>query len=280
MYQKRKEDINMKKLLICTLFVLVFSLTGCAEKGQANNTDQNNGQNQTTNNQENNMQSNTTNEGNQTAAVDISIKDWVEAVTIDGVKWTEFSEADVTEIFGNIEAGKNENGEAENTRTISFTDVNGKAYTGTIRHEETREDEIVLRYMTDNEAEDFTVHFELDKNNENAHKLDGIRIFRTEKAAMKDILVAWGIDKLDSKAFEMATNMENSEDAEYHFTCTTDYGRAKVSVNNELNDEGYREIEVEIEFEDVNVPYTIDLMEVYEGNNGENVKYFEIYLDR
>lgn len=265
----------MKKLLLCALLVLTLSLTGCAEKKQSNtNTNQNNQQNQTTN--DNNTQSQTTNESNQEASVDIMIKDWLEAVKINGVKVTEFTEAHVTDIFGNLENIEN----TQNEHTVTFTDVNGKEYTGKILHEETREDEIILRYVADNEAEDFAVRFELEKNNGGTHILDGVRISRSGAASMKDILVAWGIDKLDTKAFEMATNMNNNEDAEYHFTCTTDYGRARVSVENKINDEGHREIEVEIDFDDEKIPYSIDLLEVYEGNNAENVKYFEIHIDR
>lgn len=266
----------MKKLLVCTLLILSLSLTGCAEKKQSNtNTNQNNSTNQTTN--DNNSQTENLNgNNNQEAAVDISIKEWVEAVTIDGVKWTEFTETHVTDIFGDLEI----NQEVQNTRTVSFTDVNGQEYTGTIRYEGTNEDEVVLRYMPDKEEEEFAVRFELEKNNAGVHVLDGVRISRNGTASMKDILTAWGIDKIDAKAFEMATNLQDTNEKEYSFRCTTDYGAARVSVENDLNDEGYREIEVKVDFEDVNVPYNIDLMEVYQGDNMENVKYFEIHIDR
>mgnify|MGYP003402518859 FL=1 len=262
----------MKKLLLGALLVLTLSLTGCAEKKQSDtNTNQNNQQNQTTN--DTNVQSGTTNDNNQEASVDIKIKDWLEAVTINGVKVTEFTETHVTDTFGDFENVKNEN-------SITFTDINGKEYTGKVLHEETREDEIILRYEADNETEDFAVRFELEKNNAGENVLDGVRISQNGTSSMKDILLAWGIDKLDAKAYEMATNVNNKEDAKYQFACTTDYGRARVLVDNELNDEGYREIEVEVDFDDVNVPYTIELLEVYEGNNSENVKYFEIHIDR
>lgn len=267
----------MRKIFVYAFLMLTLSLglTGCAEKKQSNsntNTNQNNTQNQTIN--ENNIQSETDN--NQETTVDISIKDWMESVTINGVKWTEFSEANVTEVFGDLNANK----DAQNTYSVSFTDVNGQEYTGTILHEETREDEIVLRYMPDNETDDFAVRFELERNNAGAHILDGIRISRNNVASMEDILVAWGVDKIDAKAFEMATNLQNTGEKEYSFRCTTDYGAARVSVENDLNDEGYREIDVEVDFEDINVPYTIDLMEVYQGDDMENAKYFEIYIDR
>ena len=267
----------MKKLLVCTLLMLSFALTGCAEKKQSDtNTNQNN---QTTN--DNNVQSNTntTNENNQEATVDIKIKDWLEAVTIDGVKWTEFSENHVANTFGALDTNQNSQN-VENTHSISFTDVHGQEYTGKILYEETREDEVILRYMADNESDDFAVRFELEKNNAGNHILDSVRISRNNVSAMKDILLAWGIDKLDTKAYEMATNVQNNEDTEYHFTCTTDYGVARISVDNDINDEGYREIEVEVDFEDNNVPYTIELLEVYESNNVEKAKYFEIYIDR
>lgn len=267
----------MKKLFIYALLMLAlcFCLTGCAEKKQSDaNTNQDNTQNQVTN--DNNTQPQSNNNDVQEMTVDISIKDWMEAVTIDGVKWTEFSEADVTNIFGNLNSGD----ETQNAGTISFTDVNGQTYAGTIRHEETKEDEIILRFVPENDSEDFAVRFELEKNGAQAYLLDGIRISTDKTASMKDILMAWGVDKVDAKAFEMATNLQNANEKEYSFRCTTDYGAARISVENDLNDEGYREIDVDIDFEDTNVPYNVELMEVYEGENSEKVKYFEIYLDK
>lgn len=275
----------MKKIFMCALLILTFSLTGCAEKEQSNNnTNENNQQNEVANNQGNNVQENTnnstqqnaTNDNVQTADVDISIKDWVESVTIDGIKWTEFSETDVTEVFGNLAENQN----TENTHTIAFTDVNGQEYTGTILHEETREDEIVLRYTTDDDTEDFSVRFELEKNIEGNHMLDGVRISGNSITSMEDILVAWGVDKLDEKAFDMVSNPHTSEEAEYSFTCATDYGNARITVENDINDEGYKEVEVEVDFTEKSVPYSIDLLEVYEGNERNKVKYFEIYIEK
>lgn len=275
----------MKKIFMCALLILTFSLTGCAEKEQSNNnTNENNQQNEVANNQGNNVQENTnnstqqnaTNDNVHTANVDISIKDWVESVTIDGIKWTEFSETDVTEVFGNLAENQN----TENTHTIAFTDVNGQEYTGTILHEETREDEIILRYTADNEAEDFAVRFELEKNNADNYILDGVRISGNGVASLENIMTSWGIDTLDKKAFEMVSNPHNSEDAEYSFSCTTDFGIAKIKVENDINDEGYKEVEVEVDFTEKSVPYSIDLLEVYEGNDSNKVKYFEIYIEK
>lgn len=275
----------MKKIFMCALLVLTISLTGCAKKEQSNNnTNENNGQNGESNNQENNMQANMGNNAQQDItndnmlgeSVDISIKSWVESITIDGVKWTEFSESDVTKIFGEPDEIK----DTPNSHTISFTDVNGKEYTGTISHEETKEDEIVLRYTTAEESEDFSVRFELEKNMEDNHVLDGVRISGNSITSMEDILVSWGVDKLDEKAFDMVSNPHTSEEAEYSFICTTDYGNAKITVENDINDEGYKEIKVEVDFSEKSVPYSIEMLEVYEGNDKNNVKYFEIYVEK
>lgn len=267
----------MKKIFVCALMVLAFSLTGCTRDDQPNNdVNQNIQQDQTQANNNNDVQTETSNNNVQQTISEIPLVDWVEAITINGVKWTEFTTDNVTESFGNLIENKN----TQSTDTITFTDVDGWEYTGTIVYEENREDEIVLRFVPDNEIDDVRILFEFEKNNAGVYELDGIRIARGETSSMEDILVGWGIDKLDTRAFEMATNVGSNEREEYSFTTSTDYGMAEISVENDVNDEGYKEIQVEIDFVDESVPYSIDLLEVYEGNDAENAKYFEIHVEK
>lgn len=233
----------MKKILIGMLLVLALCMTACGNGGDE------------------------TGGGSSKGLV---FKDLIESVEINGTKWTEYTTKDVAKDFG-IPGGSIKND------TVFYKDKDGQEHRAYVQWEDFTDTGRVLQ-MYFGPADEYESLIDFHKMEDGQYIISslsaekrlyegsskeplakdvheaymkcqgGIAPYLDENnlTSIKDMLVFWGIDKLDTKAFEIATDFENTELQEYEFVCESDYGETTIEVSNEYQTDGIRRIEVDI----------------------------------
>lgn len=226
------------------------------------------------------------------------LKDFIESVEVNGTKWTEYTTKDVAKDF-DIPSGSIKND------TVFYTDKDGKEHRAYVQWEDFTDTGRVLQ-MYYGPADEYESMISVYKNNNGEYFISDLsaekRIYQgSEKepleedvhkaymecqggvapyldknsiASMKDILILWGIDKLDAKAFEIATDLESTELQEYEFVCTSDYGEATIEVSNNYQEDEVRRIEVYMVMRGEEDTYYISIYENYEPTIKEDAPSF------
>ena len=245
-----------------------------------------------------------TGEGGAGSNKGLVLKEFVESAEVNGTKWTEYKTKDVVKDFG-IPSGNIKND------VVFYKDKDGKEHRAYTQWDDFTDSGRILQmyfgpadeyqamtsfYMNENGEfliSDLSAERRLyegsDRNPlaEDVHEAyiewqGGLAPYLEEKdvTSIKDILVLWGIDKLDAKAYEIAIDLESTELQEYEFVCTSDYGEATIEVSNDYQEE-VRRIEVDIVMRGEEDTYYIGIYENYEPAITEDgASFFYVLLGK
>lgn len=265
----------MKKRIICLLLVAIMSVSVCACGG-----------------------------GGVDAGKKLVLKDFIETPEVNGTKWTDYKSEDVAKDFG-IPSG------AIKEDVVFYKDKEGSEHRAYTQWDDFGDTGRILQmyYGPADEYEamssfykDTTGEFKVsdisaerrffegsDKEPlaEDVHKAyikwqGGLAPYLVEHniTTIKDLLLLWGIDKLDAKAYEMAIDLESTETQEYEFVCESDYGEATIEVSNDYSEE-VRRIEVNIVMRSETDTYYIAVYENYESAVKEDgASFFYVQLGK
>lgn len=232
------------------------------------------------------------------------LKEFIESAKVNGTKWTEYKTKDVVKDFG-IPSGSIKNDD------VFYKDKDGKEHRAYTQWDDFTDSGRILQMyfgpayeyeaMTSfykNEEDEFLISdlsaerrlFEGSDRKplaEDVHEAyiewqGGLAPYLVEKevTSIKDILVLWGIDKLDEKAYEIAIDLESTESQEYEFVCTSDYGETTIEVSNDYSEE-VRRIEVSMVMRSEEDTYYINIYENYEPViTEEGASFFYVQLGK
>lgn len=238
------------------------------------------------------------------SAKGLVLKDFIENVEYNGTKWTEYSSKDVVKDAGIPN-------DSIKTSEVFYTDKDGKDHQAYTQWDDFTDSGRILQMyygpaleyqaMTsfyknaDDEyfISDLSAEKQIYAGNTKEPLADdvheayidwqgGVAPYLEENnvATIQDILVLWGIDKLDATAFEMAIDLESTENQEYEFVCESDYGEATIEVTNDYNEE-VRRIEVRIVMRGEEDTYYINVYENYEpAVSEESASFFYVQLGK
>ncbi|MBQ8518712.1 MAG: hypothetical protein IJ455_03775 [Agathobacter sp.] len=261
----------MKKVLTGILLVVALCLTACGNGGDDTGSGSNKG---------------------------LVLKDFIENIEVKGTKWTEYTTKDAAKDFG-IPSGSIKND------TVFYTDKSGKEHSAYVQWDDFTDSGRILQ-MYYGPGDEYEALFDLHKMEDGKYIISSLsaekRLYQGSSkeplaedvheaymkcqgglapyldennlSSIKDILVFWGIDKLDTKAFEIAIDMESTELQEYEFVCESDYGEATIEVSNEYQTDGIRRIEVDIVMRGEEDTYYIGIYENYDPTIKEDGSSF------
>lgn len=242
--------------------------------------------------------------GGEDSKQGLVLKDFVECPEVNGTKWTEYKAKDVAKDFG-IPSGQIKND------VIFYKDKNGtehRAYTQWDDFDDTGrilqmyygpadEYQAMTSFFLDTTGEflvsDLSAErrifegntkepLEDDVHNKYIQWQGGLAPYLVDNniTTIKDLLLLWGMDKLDTKAYEMAIDLESTEAQEYEFVCNSDYGEATIKVTNDYSEE-VRRIEVGIVMRSETDTYYINIYENYEPAVKEDgASFFYVQLGK
>lgn len=242
--------------------------------------------------------------GGEDAKQGLVLKDFVECPEVNGTKWTEYKAKDVAKDFG-IPSGQIKND------VEFYTDKDGvkhRAYTQWEDYSDTGrvlqmyygpadEYQAMTSFFKDTTGEFLVSDMSAERRiyagstkeplAEDVHKeyikwQGGVAPYLVENkiATIKDLLLLWGMDKLDAKAYEMAIDLESTEAQKYEFVCDSDYGEATIKVTNDYSEE-VRRIEVGIVMRSETDTYYINIYENYEPAVKEDgASFFYVQLGK
>lgn len=267
----------MKKLVVSLLLVLAMCLVGCGSDGAESNA------------------------GNGDTLI---LKDFMESITIKGTSWNEYKPESVAKDFG-IQTG-----EIKTWETF-YTDKEGKEYNGYVQWDDLGEfggdlysqyrvqsgeycTNVSFRYNEDGyyypdhiwARKDLTSYSEDEVLSEEAHAAivawqEGLVTYLDANNITKidDLLILWGIDELDSTAYETAIDRLGTGTSEYEFTCPSDYGDATVRIENTYVEDETRIVKLEITINGEAVTYHINVTDQSQGENRTPNYFYVEFLD-
>lgn len=233
---------------------------------------------------------------------DIDFKKMIESVNANGVNWKEYSSKNVPSDFGLAK-------DMIKDYPVIYTDSNGVEHSAYCQWEEMGSSIRVLR-MPPN-VKYYETMFTLGNNSEDNYVVETVsamwRIYSQEKEEAsdelktaiaeweeglvpylsqnnvmraKELLTVWGVDKLDEKAFAVATDVESTETQEYEFACTSDCGETTFEITNTYQEDGQRRIDINVSIVSEEGAYIIYVYENYEELGMEDPYVFGVELTR